>query len=68
METCWLPAFDGGSITPFIEAMTRAISQGCALFTTMRSLPALPPTPRPSGSAAIATGVALALPHAVDRI
>ena len=44
METCWLPAFDGGSITPFIEAMTRAISQGCALFTPMRSLPALPPT------------------------
>src|SRR5215813_2825180 len=33
METCWLPALDGGSITPFIEAMKRAISPGCALFT-----------------------------------
>src|SRR5215813_7078062 len=33
MQTCWLPAMDGGSITPFIEAMKRAISPGCALFT-----------------------------------
>src|SRR5262245_27278636 len=33
MQTCWLPALDGGSITPFIEAMKRAISPGCALFT-----------------------------------
>ena len=70
METCWLPAIDGGNITPFIEAMKRAISRGCALFTPMSSR-AKPPTFRrrqPSGSAAIATGVALALPHAVDRI
>ena len=33
METCWLPAMAGGSITPFIEAMKHAISPGCALFT-----------------------------------
>jgi len=33
METCWLPAIDGGSITPFIAAMKRAVSRGCALFT-----------------------------------
>src|SRR5262245_23549310 len=33
METCWLPAMAGGSITPFIEAMKRAVSPGCALFT-----------------------------------
>jgi len=33
METCWLPPLDGGSITPFIEAMKRAVSPGCALFT-----------------------------------
>src|SRR5262245_23248643 len=33
METCWLPALDGDSISPFIEAMKHAISPGCALFT-----------------------------------
>jgi len=33
METCWLPALDGRSITPFIEAMQRAVFPGCALFT-----------------------------------
>src|SRR5262245_27655047 len=33
METCWLPALDGGGIAPFIEAMKRAVSPGCALFT-----------------------------------
>src|SRR5215831_13065818 len=33
METCWLPAMDGCSIAAFIEAMKRAVSPGCALFT-----------------------------------
>jgi FAD/FMN-containing dehydrogenase len=33
METCWLPALDAGCIAPFIEAMKRAVSPGCALFT-----------------------------------
>ena len=43
METCWHPAIDAGSTTPFIEAMKRAISRGCALFTPMSSRP-MPPT------------------------
>jgi FAD/FMN-containing dehydrogenase len=33
METCWIPAIDGSSITPFIEVIERADSPGCALFT-----------------------------------
>jgi FAD/FMN-containing dehydrogenase len=33
METCWLPALDNGSIDVFIEAMTTAVSPGCAVFT-----------------------------------
>ena len=33
METCWLPALDSGSIDVFIEAMTTAVSPGCAVFT-----------------------------------
>src|SRR5215831_20973797 len=33
MQTCWLPAMAGGSITPFLEAMKRAVSPGCAMFT-----------------------------------
>jgi FAD/FMN-containing dehydrogenase len=33
METCWLPALDSASINVFIEAMARAVSPGCAIFT-----------------------------------
>jgi FAD/FMN-containing dehydrogenase len=33
METCWLPALDGGSIGVFIQAMETAVSPGCAIFT-----------------------------------
>ena len=33
METCWLPAFDNGSIDVFIQAMETAVSPGCAIFT-----------------------------------
>src|SRR5215470_7030954 len=33
METCWIPRMDARCITPFIEAMQRAVSPGCALFT-----------------------------------
>ncbi len=33
METCWLPALDSGGIDVFIEAMTTAVSPGCAIFT-----------------------------------
>jgi FAD/FMN-containing dehydrogenase len=33
METCWLPALDGGSIDLLIDAMASAVSPGCAVFT-----------------------------------
>jgi hypothetical protein len=33
METCWLPALDSGSIDVFIQAMTTAVSPGCAILT-----------------------------------
>jgi FAD/FMN-containing dehydrogenase len=33
MESCWLPALDGYSIDVFIQAMERAVSPGCAIFT-----------------------------------
>jgi FAD/FMN-containing dehydrogenase len=33
METCWIPALDSGSIDAFIQAMTTAVSPGCAIFT-----------------------------------
>jgi hypothetical protein len=33
METCWLPALDGGSIDVFIHAMENAVSPGCAIIT-----------------------------------
>jgi FAD/FMN-containing dehydrogenase len=33
IETCWLPALDGGSLDIFIEAMKAAASRGCALVT-----------------------------------
>jgi len=33
METCWLPALDSGSIDTMIEAMAKAASPGCAIFT-----------------------------------
>jgi FAD/FMN-containing dehydrogenase len=33
METCWLPALDGGSIDVFIQAMETAVSPGCAIVT-----------------------------------
>jgi hypothetical protein len=32
METCWLPALDGRSIDTLIEAMTIAVSPGCAIL------------------------------------
>jgi hypothetical protein len=33
METCWLPALEGGCIALFIEVMKSAVSPGCALLT-----------------------------------
>ena len=33
METCWIPALNTSSIEIFIEAMERAVSPGCAIFT-----------------------------------
>ena len=33
MESCWLPALDGDSIDVFIQAMEKAVSPGCAIFT-----------------------------------
>src|SRR5262249_38330890 len=33
METCWLPALDGGSIDAFIRAVEAAVSPGCAIIT-----------------------------------
>jgi FAD/FMN-containing dehydrogenase len=33
MESCWLPALDGYSIDVLIQAMERAASPGCAIFT-----------------------------------
>jgi hypothetical protein len=33
METCWLPALDAGGVEARIEAMKRAVSAGCAIFT-----------------------------------
>jgi hypothetical protein len=33
METCSLPALDGVGIDLFVEAMTKAVSAGCAIFS-----------------------------------
>jgi len=33
METCWLPALDGGSIDLLLEAISSAASPGCAVIT-----------------------------------
>ena len=33
METCWLPALDGGSIEAFVRAMETSVSPGCAIVT-----------------------------------
>jgi FAD/FMN-containing dehydrogenase len=33
METCWIPGLNTTSIEIFIEAMERAVSPGCAIFT-----------------------------------
>ena len=33
METCWLPALDRHGIDVFIQAMEKAVSPGCAIFT-----------------------------------
>ena len=33
METCWLPALDGGSIDLLLAAITSAASPSCAVFT-----------------------------------
>ena len=33
METCWLPALDRHGIDVFIQAMEKAVSSGCAIFT-----------------------------------
>lgn len=33
VETCWLPAFDRGSIDLFVEAMATAVSPGCLMIT-----------------------------------
>jgi FAD/FMN-containing dehydrogenase len=33
METCWIPALNATSSEIFIEAMERAVSPGCAIFT-----------------------------------
>jgi FAD/FMN-containing dehydrogenase len=33
MESCWLPALDGDGIDVFIQAMQKAVSAGCAIFT-----------------------------------
>jgi len=33
METCWLPALGSESIEVFIEAMSKVVSAGCAMFT-----------------------------------
>jgi FAD/FMN-containing dehydrogenase len=33
METCWLPALGSESIEAFVEAMSKVVSAGCAMFT-----------------------------------
>ncbi len=33
METCWLPALDGGAIDAVINAVNTTLSPGCAVFT-----------------------------------
>jgi len=33
METCWLPALGSESIEVFVEAMSKIVSAGCAMFT-----------------------------------
>jgi hypothetical protein len=33
METCWIPALESGSIDIMIEAVSSAVSPGCAIIT-----------------------------------
>ena len=33
MESCWLPSLDANNIDVFVQAMERAVSPGCAIFT-----------------------------------
>jgi hypothetical protein len=54
METCWLPALDEAGVDVLVEAMAKAVSAGCAIFTHefRGAASRVPVEATPSGSAA----------------